>query len=131
VTESYPLPELKKTVIYIDQFAISNMMKALNDEMESHEKAKADPFWLEMFDALERVSKLQLIVCPDSSAHRDQSLMRPYFGALKRMYEQLSHGVSFHDAAYISDYQVNMALLAWMKGEAPQHDLNPERVTSG
>jgi hypothetical protein len=131
VTKSYPLPELTKKVIYIDQFAISNMMKALNDEMESHEKTKAEPFWLEMFDALERVSKLQLVVCPDSSAHRDESLMWPYFGALKRMYEQLSHGISFHDAAHISDYQVNTALSAWLKGEVPQHDLNPERVTSG
>ena len=131
ITESYPLPELTKAVIYIDQFAISNMMKALNDEMQSHERAKAEPFWLQMFDALERASKLQLIVCPDSSAHRDESLMRPYFGALKRMYEQLSHGVSFHDPAQISDYQVNMALLTWLKGEAQEHDLNPERVTTG
>jgi hypothetical protein len=133
-TDDYPLPPLKKQVIYIDQFAISNMMKALNDEMESHERAKKDPlytFWLELFDVLERLSKLQLIVCPDSSAHRNESLMVPYFDALKRMYEQLSHGVTFMDSAYVADRQVNMALLAWLKGEEPVHDRDVERVTNG
>ncbi|MFA5910637.1 MAG: hypothetical protein WC815_17800 [Vicinamibacterales bacterium] len=131
VTNSYPLPKLTKKVVYIDQFAISNMMKALNDEMDSHARAKADPFWLEMFDALERVSKLQLVVCPVSGSHRNESLMVSYFPALKRMYEQLSHGVSFDDSAYIVDRQIVVALEAWLKGEAPAHDFDAENVTNG
>jgi hypothetical protein len=57
--------------------------------------------------------------------------MVAYFPALKRMYEQLSHGVSFDDAAYIMDSQVNVALQAWLKGATPAYDLDPERVTRG
>ncbi len=130
-TATYPVPAVRKKIVYIDQFAISNMMKALNDEMKSHQKAKADPFWLELFDALERVCKMQLVICPDSGAHRDESLMAPYFAALKRMYEQMSHGITFYDAAMITDAQIDMALLAWMRGKVPVYDLNPERVVHG
>lgn len=88
-TDDYPLPELRKKVIYI------------------------------------------LVVCPDSTAHRNESLMVPYFDALKRMYEQLSHGVTFMDSAYIANRQVNVALLASLKGEEPIHDRDVERVTNG
>ena len=32
-TESHKLPELNKKIIYLDQFAISDMMKAVNDKI--------------------------------------------------------------------------------------------------
>jgi hypothetical protein len=67
-SEQLPLWPLEKKVIYIDQFAISNMMKAIDDTLESHDRTAADPFWLELFEALERVCKLQLAICPDSEA---------------------------------------------------------------
>ena len=130
-TEWLPLPTVTKKVVYIDQFAISNMMKVINVTMESHARAAADPFWLELFEALERVCKLQLVVCPDSGAHRDESLMVPYFAALKRMYEQLSHGVTFYDADAIAQAQINVALLAWLRNEEPVYDFDAERVTNG
>ena len=110
ITRSFPLWPVTKKVVYIDQFAISNMMKVINATMQSHSRAAADPFWLELFEALERVTKLQIVVCPASEAHRDESLMVPYFGALKRMYEQLSHGVTFFDADTIVQKQTAVAL---------------------
>jgi uncharacterized Zn finger protein len=41
--ESYSLPQLSKTIIYLDQFAISEMMKALNAELGK--SRKVDKFW--------------------------------------------------------------------------------------
>ncbi|HEX5473945.1 MAG TPA: hypothetical protein VFX12_04710 [Vicinamibacterales bacterium] len=39
-TETFPfLSTLKKKVIYIDQFAISNMMKAIDVSAKAHDKA--------------------------------------------------------------------------------------------
>lgn len=40
---------LKKTVIYVDQFAISNMMKAIDVAADADGRAAADPLWLELF----------------------------------------------------------------------------------
>jgi hypothetical protein len=106
-------------------------MKAIDVTAKAHDKAAADPFWMALFKQLERVCKLQLAICPDSHQHRDESLLSPFFDALKRMYEQLSHGVSFDSADQIEQRQTNVALLAWLAGEEPVYDLNPERVTSG
>lgn len=131
-TETFPFwSTLKKKVIYVDQFAISNMMKAIDVSAKAHSKAAADPFWITLFERLERVCKLQLAICPDSHQHRDESLLSPFFDALKRMYEQLSHGVSFDSKDQIEQRQTHVALQAWLQGQAPTHDLNPEKVTSG
>lgn len=61
-TDSIPLPELNKQVIYIDQFAISNMMKALNTKTEANKKGRVDVFWETLFKKLDRLCKLQLII---------------------------------------------------------------------
>jgi hypothetical protein len=83
-TQTYPLWSLKKAIIYVDQFAISNMMKAIDDTASGHGRAKADPFWLELFEALERSCKLQLAICPDSDQHHQESLVSPFFESLER-----------------------------------------------
>ena len=83
----YLLPKLNKKVIYIDQFAISNMMKFLNPSVKSHEKVKADIFWGKLFEQLNTLCKLQLIICPDSDMHETEPLLVPYYKSLKRIYE--------------------------------------------
>src|SRR5262245_6670065 len=65
-------PHLKK-VIYLDQFAISEMVKAVDTRSNAHKRV--DPIWRQVLKALERVCKLQLVVCPWSSIHRDESLV--------------------------------------------------------
>jgi hypothetical protein len=79
----YPLPKLKKKIIYIDQFAISNMMKALNPETKAYKKGTIKKFWLTLFEKLDKLSKLQLIVCPYSESHRYESLAAPFYNDLK------------------------------------------------
>lgn len=131
LTKAEPLWPLKKKVIYVDQFAISNMMKALDVTARGHDRARADAFWLALFEALERVCKLQLAICPDSEQHQEESLVSPFFAALKRMYEQLSHGVTFYDTERIAQEQLHVAVTAWTQGRKPVHDLTTERVTRG
>jgi hypothetical protein len=57
-------PHLKK-VIYLDQFAISEMVKAIDTRSKAH--ARVNPIWRRVFEVLERVCKLQLVVCPRPS----------------------------------------------------------------
>lgn len=103
-TCTYKLPSLKKKVIYMDQFAFSNMMKALNPHTKAYEKGDNDDFWVTLFKKLDRLVKLQLIVCPDSDIHQNESIVTPFFKPLKRMYELLSHGISFNE---IDDIKIN------------------------
>ena len=130
-TDDRPLWPLDKKVIYVDQFAISNMMKAIDVTAKGHDRTAADPFWLSLFEGLERVCKLQLAVCPNSDAHLDESLLSPFFGPLKRMYEQLSHDVSFDFLNTIEQRQVHVALTAWLRGETPTFDFSPEQALNG
>lgn len=59
---SYPLPPVSKRVLYLDQSVISDMMKALNPEMNAHKQGRVDPFWHELFVKLDRLSG-----CPNCS----------------------------------------------------------------
>jgi hypothetical protein len=107
------------------------MKMALDVTARSHDRAKADAFWLALFEALERVCKLQLAVCPDSEQHHQESLVSPLFAALKRMYEQLSYGVTFYATERIAQEQLHVAATAWTRGEEPTHDATTKRVTHG
>jgi len=102
-SQTYKLPPLDKKVIYLDQFVISNMMKSINDKIGK--KQKVEKVYSKLFEKLDRLVKLQIIICPDSSFHRDESLLS-FYSAIKRMYEQLSHGVSFYDTSTIRRFQI-------------------------
>jgi hypothetical protein len=127
---TYPLPPLNKKIIYIDQFAISNMMISLNPATKAHQKGRVDPFWNALFAKLDSLSKLQLIICPDSDFHEDESLLAPFYRPLKRMYELLSHGVSFYDHETIQRYQIIGQLKVWL-GESKTLDLDVHRLVHG
>lgn len=131
-TDSITLPELNKKVIYIDQFAISNMMKALNAKTEANKKGRVETFWHTLFDKLDRLCKRQLIICPDSKIHTEESLMTGYFEVLKRMYELLSQGVTFEDEETIRVCQIYEHAFNWASGNpAKQISLNVDDVIYG
>jgi len=114
----YPLPKLNKKVIYIDQFAISNMMKALNPRTKAYKKRTIDRFWFELFGKLHSLCKLQLIICPDSDFHKRESLTAPFYESLKQMYELLSCGVSFYDHKKIEEIQLLEHAENWISGKS-------------
>ena len=60
----------------------------------------------------ERVIKLQLAICLYSDAHRQESMVTDFYEPLKRMYEQLSHGVAFDSLDAIGQRQRSEALRA-------------------
>lgn len=103
-SENYKLPPLNKKIIYLDQFVISNMMKTINEKLGK--KEKVDKIFLELFEELDKTVKLQLIICPDSMYHRDESLLS-FYKALKRMYEHISHGTTFYDSGTIRRFQLD------------------------
>lgn len=109
-TESHSLPAITKKLIYLDQLVISEMMKALNPKVGR----QVDPFWSLLFEKLDRLFKLQLIACPDSMTHVDESLASPFYAELKQMYEHLSDGVSFYDIETIYRFQISQNFKEWL-----------------
>lgn len=119
---NFDLPQLNKKIIYIDQFAISEMMKVLNPDSSRTRAGTIDDFWLELFRRLDRMAKLQIIVCPDSEVHRQESMAagKVFQDAAKRMYEQLSGGLTFYPPSWIEQIQLSEHLKAWLKGNSAQ-----------
>lgn len=112
-SESFRLPKLNKKIIYVDQFAISDMMKAIN---KSHGKTdKVDNVFLRLFSELDSLVKAQLILCPDSEFHREESMLFPGFKALKRMYEHLSNATSLYDPYTIKRFQISECFKKWLR----------------
>lgn len=114
-SESYPLPTLSKKIIYIDQNALSNMMKSINPETEAFKKGTLDPFFRSLFELLDRLNKYQLIICPDSINHYMESVSSPFYTPLKRVYEQLSHGTTFEMPDTIKRFQIHNNFLEWLR----------------
>jgi len=125
------LPKIKKRIVYVDQFAFSNIMKFLSPEAKGHERATAEPFWKELFEILGVVCHLQLVACPDSREHQHESLVSPFYKSLKHTYEHFSGGVSFHDSETIRIQQIADLARAWVKNEPVAFDFNPESISSG
>ena len=127
-SSSFRLPEIKKKIIYLDQYALSNMLFALNPQI--NKKSKVDGIWLELFKKLDELCKLNLIVCPDSNYQMNESLVTPWFKNLKRLYELLSAGATFKTDSEIKAEQIYTYAKAWIEGEA-NPELNIEEVVRG
>ncbi len=119
-TDSFQLPKIKKRVIYLDQFVIDNIVKSLQTKHPKHDAAIKQPFWLEVFKRLEVASRAQLIVCPDSFFHREESEPTEYFESMQRIYEHFSGGVTFHNYNQIMEAQVCEHFEYYIKGVQTQ-----------
>jgi hypothetical protein len=127
----FPLPKLKKKIIYLDQFVVSEIMKLNNPEAKGHAAVSADPFWSELDELLKKLRNLQLICCPSSGEHENESLLSPFFANLKRTYENLSGGVFFYSAYEIKTMQAATLAKAWARGTDPEFSFEASGVIHG
>jgi hypothetical protein len=128
--QNYQLPELRKKIIYLDQFVISNLMKLKNPATKGHASVAADPFWRELHDLLFQLRQLQMICCPDSGSHEEESRTSPFNIELKKTYEALSSGITFEAFDSIRSEQIGELALAWSEGREPVFDFDPTGILS-
>jgi hypothetical protein len=107
---------LRKKLIYIDQFALSNILKVLNKRIKGHERALQEEFWIKLFEALDSVVRLQLVVCPQSSEHTRESLLSPFNDEVRRLMDHFSCGIHFPDTETIRRFQVHRAAEGYIRG---------------
>jgi hypothetical protein len=128
---NFPLPEIRKRIVYIDQFAFSNIMKVLSPDAKGHERTASEPFWKELFETLGVVCHLQLVVCPDSKQHQFESLTSAFYESLKRTYEHFSGGLSFYASDNIKRKQIARLTECWLKKEPATFDFDAQQITHG
>jgi hypothetical protein len=122
----------KKTIIYLDQFVVSGIVKALDPEFPRRERL--DPFWLELYKKLDRLLRLQLIVCPDSIFHQTESLLGgdSTFDAYQDVYTYLSNGCTFYDEISILRWQIHAHFRDYLEGNPSREpSLYPKEVVYG
>jgi hypothetical protein len=110
-----PLPEVTKTVIYLDQMAISNITKVIRPDVAGGRQQ--DPFWRDLLERLDLLCKLQRVICPDSQTHREESALAPYADSLRGVYEMFSNGATFHSSHQIRTRQLLEYLENWLGGD--------------
>lgn len=119
VAKRYPLPRLTKKIIYLDQFVISNMAKQLDPNTPKSKQGDHAKFFVDLFETLDRVCKLQLAVCPESPIHEHESVVTgPHFENLRQVYRHLSYEVRFRSPDQVLHHQVITAYQSWL-AEAP------------
>jgi hypothetical protein len=104
-----PLPQLKKAVLYLDQNAISNMMKALNPSTKAYGRPILAQ-WRDLFRRIDHLCKLQLLVCPRSPTHARESAVSPYNEALVRMSRLLAGDAQFYPTLDVRLFQIARAV---------------------
>lgn len=131
-TAGFKLPEIKKRIVYLDQFVLDNIVKALDPKHPKHEIVLKDPFWLELYKKLEVATRSQLIVCPDSFFHREESGPTGYFEAMQRIYEHFSGGSTFNDHDQITRQQICEHFDNYLKGHPEiEPTTEPEKIVHG
>ena len=129
-SHNVPLPSVRKKIIYLDQFVISECAKLRNPQARGHERVRANPFWQQAYDLLFQLRQLQMICCPDSGSHQEESRISTINADLKKMYEHFSGGITFEPFDGIKSMQIGELARAWVEKRDPVFDFASRRVLS-
>lgn len=126
------LPTPRKQIIYLDQWAWSKMLIALQRVQAGETLNEHQTFFRDLYLQLDRLVKLMLIVCPHAPVHTVESLgliradasgqpTHPTDAVVhERMFRLiglLSGGIKFEHELRIISRQVSAAAQAWLRGE--------------
>ncbi len=102
--EVKPLPAIRKKIIYVDQFALSKMVKS-----------KDDDFWADLYQRLTKLTANEVVTCPFSPVHVEESNFDfRHRDALKTMYRKLAGDDEFRRAEDIEKRQLARSLHAFI-----------------
>jgi hypothetical protein len=127
----FTLPPIQKRVIYLDQFVISNMMKELDPDTPSSSKGVKEGFYLTLFERLDRLAKLQLVVCPNSPLQDHESTVDPRYEKLRKVFRHLSNGVGLRPPETIFHAQLLRAFRCWLKSDVVDATVDSDFVFTG
>jgi len=124
-----PLPDVDKEVIYLDQFAFSELFK-----LEAGKLQAAHPlygFWSELHATMRQCLLLQQAVFPSSDIHSGETLVSREHQSIREAYERLGGDISFLDTRQVEEIQVGECFTAYRSNRLPQFDTSVDRVLKG
>ncbi|WP_204240566.1 hypothetical protein [Microvirga arvi] len=121
------MPALDKKVIYLDQFAFSELfkIKAGTRRADAH-----DAFWRELYDKVQRVLLLQQVIFPTSDVHSSETIVSPFSSDLRNACEAIGGTASLIDTDEVSRRQVRECFEAYRQNRAPSFSLDVDDVMS-
>lgn len=93
-------------------------MKAINPQAKGHKKADEDRRWLTLFETLDHLVKAQLIICPKSYFHFEESIVSPFPEPVREISNLLSYGTEFKDPQAIRRLQLYQKAEQWLEGDS-------------
>ena len=124
MSETAELPRVEKRIVYLDQFAVSNMAKSLmGDGRATGKELRA---WRGLFSRLDYLVRLQLVACPYSSIQVFESMVAPHLEhAILRVMRRLSGELSFIERPQFEQRLLESGALAWLRGASVARSLPP------
>ena len=105
-SECHTLPPIKKKIVYIDQFALSKMVKNADDR-----------FWQELHARLHRLVSNDIATCPYSPIHVEESNYHVVLrDDLKKMYRSIAGTDCFKSPEEVQKLQLAKSLKAYLEG---------------
>jgi hypothetical protein len=120
------LPAVNKAVIYLDQFAFSELFKL--EAGLRRDDAPHHAFWTQLQRQMRSVLLLQQAIFPSSDIHSNETLVGRHAGALKAAYDRLGGDVRLVDTQDVESAQVWECLQAYREQREPVFNLGPEVV---
>jgi len=109
------LPALDKKVIYLDQFAISNVYKIRAGE--TLKQPLVHDFWVEFDRRITRAQMSQAAIFPASDIHKDETIVSRFPSELRIAHEMFSGDTSFEDSESLLREQETAFAKAYINGE--------------
>lgn len=122
------LPKLDKRVIYVDQFAFSELHKL---RAGTRTVDKWTPFWGKVDALLNEAALLQQIVLPQSNIHHNETIVSPFARALRETQKAMGGDIDFLDTDEVQLRQIEEYARAYFANDEPQIDLAVDNVLEG
>jgi hypothetical protein len=119
------LPELDKRVIYLDQFAFSELHK-IRDGSRREDKHTA--FWTELSHLINEAVLLQQIILPHSNIHHDETIVSPFAKELRNTQEHIGGDISFVSTDEIQFTQIEAFAEAFVTGVEPNLNFDVDDI---
>lgn len=121
-----PLPELNKKVVYLDQFAFSELFK-LEAGLRPQQAPLAE-FWEEVSQTMKQALHLQQAIFPTSDIHSSETLVARHHAEIREAMNRLGGDATFLDCRDVEMAQTFECFDAFQRGAEPTFDLGVDRV---
>ena len=116
-TSQHRLPELSKRFLLLDQFVFSNIAKAIDPKFNKSRMTELDyKFYRKLFAKLERLFRYQLIICPNTQIHRNESIISEDYEKFKIVWKHLSSDIELIGPDIVYCRQVWDSFNRWESG---------------